>query len=146
MRPMPWAYFDSSVLVKRYISEQGSAAVRRLLRQYRFLSSAVAPVEVLSLVSLRYALGELTQRDLTAIRARLDKDRNYWELVEVSEIVLHRAEELVQKTGLKTLDALHLASARTFQAASGLAIPFITADVRQRKAAETLKMNLMWVE
>ena len=146
MRPMPWAYFDSSVLAKRYISEQGSAAARRLLRQYRFLSSAVAPVEVLSLLSRRYAFGELAQRDLAAIRARLDKDRSYWELVEVSEIVLHRAEELVQTTGLKMLDALHLASARTFQSASGLAIPFITADVRQRKAAETLKMNLMWVE
>ena len=146
MRPMSWAYFDSSVLVKRYVSEQGSAAARRLLRRYRFLSSAVAPVEVLSLLSRRCAIGELAQRDLAAIQARLDKDRSYWELVEVSEIVLDRAEELVQSTGLKTLDALHIASARTFQAASSLAIPFITADVRQRKAAETLGMNLMWVE
>jgi len=65
--------------------------------------------------------------------------------VEVSEIVLHRAEELVKKIWLKAIDALHLASARTFQAASGLAIPFITADVRQRKAADKLALNLIWV-
>ena len=146
MRPMPWAYFDSSVLVKRYVREPGSTAAQRLLRRYRFISSAVVPVEVLSRLKRRHGLGELTQRDFDSIRARLEKDRSYWELVEVSEIVLHRAEELVQKTGLTTMDALHLASARTFQSASGLAIPFITADVRQRKAAERLGMNLVWVE
>ncbi len=145
MRPTPWAYFDSSVLVKRYVSEPGSAAARRLLRQYRFLSSAVTPVEVLSSLTRRYSVGELTHRDVSAIRARQDKDCSYWELVEVSEIVLQRAEELVQKTGITTLAAIHLASARTFQAASGLAIPFITADVRQRKAAQALGLNLIWV-
>jgi predicted nucleic acid-binding protein len=146
VRQTRWAYFDASVLVKRYVKEQGSATARRLLQQYRFLSSAVAPVEVLSLVNRRRTLGELTQRDCLAIRSRLRKDHNYWELVEVSEVVLHQAEELAQKTGLRTLDAVHLASALTFQAASGLIVPFITADVRQRKVAETMALNLIWVD
>ena len=141
-----WAYFDTSVLVKRYVKEQGSAAARRLLQRYRFLSSAVAPVEVLSILSRRRTLGELTQRDFVAIRSRLRKDRSYWELVEVGESVLNQAEELAQKTGLRTLDALHLASVLTFQAASGLTIPFITADLRQRKAAEMLAINMIWVK
>lgn len=146
MTPGRWAYFDTSVLVKRYVKEQGSAAARRLLRRYRFLSSTVAPVEALSALSRRRIVGELTQRDFLAIRSRLHKDRSYWELVEVSPIVLSQAEELVQKTGLRTLDALHVASALTFQAASGLTIPFITADVRQREAADRLAINLIWVE
>ena len=42
-----WAYFDTSVLVKRYVKEAGSSATRRLLQRFRFLSSAVAPVEAL---------------------------------------------------------------------------------------------------
>jgi len=146
VKKTPWAYFDTSVLVKRYVKEQGSAAARRLLQQYRFLSSAVVPVEALSVLSRRCTLGELTHRDFVAIQSRLHKDRSHWELVEVGEIVLNQAEELVQKTGLRTLDALHLASILTFQVASGLTIPFITADVRQRKAAETLALNLIWVE
>jgi predicted nucleic acid-binding protein len=100
----------------------------------------------LSALSRRRIVGELTQRDFLAIRSRLHKDRSYWELVEVSPIVLSQAEELVQKTGLRTLDALHVASALTFQAASGLTIPFITADVRQREAADRLAINLIWVE
>ena len=62
------------------------------------------------------------------------------------EIVLNQAEEVAQKTVLRTLDALHLASALTFQTASGLTIPFITADVRQCRATEPLGINLIWVE
>ena len=141
-----WAYFDTSVLVKRYVKEEGSTTARRLLQRYRFLSSAVAPVEALSALSRRQTSGEVTRRDFLAIRSRLHKDRAYWELVEVGAIVLSQAEELVQKTGLRTLDALHVASALTFQAASGLTIPFVTADVRQRDAADTLALNLIWVE
>lgn len=144
--PARWAYFDTSVLVKRYVKEEGSTTARRLLRRYRFLSSAVAPVEVLSALSRRRMAGELTHRDFLAIRSRLHKDRSYWELVEVGPIVLSQAEELVQKTGLRTLDALHVASALMFQAASGLTLPFITADIRQREAAETLALNLIWIE
>jgi predicted nucleic acid-binding protein len=141
-----WAYFDTSVLVKRYVKEEGSAVARRLLQRYRFLSSAIAPVEVLSALSRRRTSGEVAPRDFLAIRSRLHKDRSYWELVEVGAIVLSQAEEVVQKTGLRTLEALHVASALAFQAASGLTIPFITADVRQRDAANNLALNLIWVE
>lgn len=141
-----WAYFDTSVLVKRYVKESGSATSRKLLQRYRFLSSALAPVEALSALSRRRTDGELTQRDFLAIKSRLHKDRAYWELVEVGPIVLSQAEELVQRAGLRTLDALHVASALTFQAASGLTIPFVTADVRQRDAAESLALNLIWIE
>ena len=141
-----WAYFDTSVLIKRYVKEAGSSAARKLLQRYRFLSSALAPVEALSALSRRRTAGEITQRDFLAIRSRLHKDRDYWELIEVGPIVLSQAEDLVQNTGLRTLDALHVASALTFQATSGLTIPFVTADVRQRDAAESLAINLIWIE
>jgi len=141
-----WAYFDTSVLVKRYVKEEGSTAARGLFQRYRLLSSAVAAVEVLSALGRRRTADELTQRDFLAIQSRLHKDRAYWELVEIGPIVLSQAEGLVQKTGLRTFDALHLASALTFQAATGLTIPFITADVRQREAAEMLALNLIWIE
>jgi predicted nucleic acid-binding protein len=138
--------FDTSVLVKRYVKEAGSSVSKQLFKRYRFLSSAVAPVEILSALARRRTAGELNQRDFLAIRSRLHKDRAYWELIEVGSIVLSQAKELVAKTGLRTLDALHVASALTFQAASGLTIPFVTADMRQREAAETLSLNLLWVE
>ncbi len=141
-----WAYFDTSVLAKRYVKEEGAAAAKKLLQRYRFLSSAVAPVELLSALGRRRLAGEVMQRDFLSIRSRIQKDRAYWELVEVGPIVLSQAEDIVQKTGLRTLDALHVASALTFQAASGLTIPFITADSKQRQGAEHFALNVIWIE
>ena len=86
--PAPWAYFDTSVLVKRYVREQGSPRARFLLRRHRFLSSAVAPVEVVSALCRRRAAGELTQQNFAAILTRIREDRSYWQLVEVSPLVL----------------------------------------------------------
>lgn len=141
-----WAYFDTSVLVKRYVKEEGSGPTRRLLQRFRFLSSAVAPVEAMSAFSRRRAAGELTPRDFLAIRSRLHKDRAYWEFVEVGEQVLRQAEELVQKTDVRSLDALHIASAIMFQAASGLTIPFITSDAKQRDVAQASGLTVIWVD
>ncbi|MGH7387624.1 MAG: type II toxin-antitoxin system VapC family toxin, partial [Candidatus Methylomirabilales bacterium] len=58
-----WAYFDTSVLVKRYVREPGSRRARVLLRRYRFLSSAIAPLEVISALVRRQSAGELTKRN-----------------------------------------------------------------------------------
>jgi hypothetical protein len=91
------------------------------------IGSTVAPVEALSALSRRRASGDLAPRDFFAIRARLHKDRGYWESVEVGEQVLRQAEELVQKADVRTLDDLHISSAVVFQDASGMTIPFITA-------------------
>ncbi len=143
--PAPWAYFDTSVLVKRYIQEPGSPRARALLRTHRFVSSAVAPLEVISALSRRLAAEDITKGDFAAILSRLQSDRAHWELVEVTPLVLDRAEDLLQETGLRTLDALHVASAFLFQAASGIRLPFITADALQREAAQETALDVVWV-
>ncbi|NGZ94676.1 MAG: hypothetical protein CV089_00835 [Nitrospira sp. WS110] len=146
VNPRQWAYFDTSVLVKRYVKEAGSLVTRRLLQRFRFLSSSIMPVEAMSAFSRRRASGDLALRDFLAIRSRLHKDQAYWELVEASEPVLREAEELVEKTDMRTLDAIHLASAIVFQSETGLTIPFITGDTKQRDAARMLGLTVIWVE
>lgn len=143
--PGSWAYFDTSVLVKRYVREIGSVRARSLLNKHRFLSSALAPIELMSALCRRAASGELTPADFARIQSKLKKDRLVWELVEVTPGVLNQAEQLVMETSLKTLDALHMATAMTFQAASGIRVPFITGDERQREAADKLELNVVWV-
>ena len=64
----------------------------------------------------------------------------------MSERVLRHAEELVQKTDLQTLDALHIASAVMFQTASRLTIPFVTSDAKRRDAAQAMALTVIWVE
>ena len=141
-----WAYFDTSALVKRYISEPGSLQVRQLLRRHEFLSSALTPVELLSGLSRRRRDGDLSERTFAALLRRIQGDRARWELVEVGSLVLNRAEEIFQgHVSIKTFDAIHVASLVTFQTASGRGIPLITGDGRQRDAGIHLGLDVIWV-
>jgi hypothetical protein len=139
------AYFDTSVLLKRYVHERGSDRARSLVRHYRFVSSAVAPVEAIAALSRRRAAGLLADGVLRAIVRRMRGDRLHWEFVEVSPLVLDRAEEIVELTALRALDALHVASALILRAATGTRAPFITADAEQRDAAGVLGLEVIWV-
>jgi len=65
--------------------------------------------------------------------------------VEVSGLVLKEAEEVILKTGLRTLDAIHLASMLTFQNASGIQLPFITGDSKQQEATAQFGLDAVWV-
>jgi hypothetical protein len=46
---------------------------------------------------------------------------------------------------MTALDAIHVASLVTFQAASGLKIPFVTGYDRQREAAGDIGLDVVWV-
>lgn len=139
------AYFDTSVLVKRYVREDGSARAQALLRRHEFASSSLAPVEAISALCRRRAAGDLAARDLALILGRMRDDRACWDLVEATGIVLGRAEDLIRQTGVRTLDAVHLASALTLQSALGAPLPFVTAAVRQGEAAQALGMAVVLV-
>ena len=143
----PWAYVDTSVLLKRYIKEAGTADARRLLRRYRVVSSAIAPIEATSALWRRRAAGDVADADLRAVLRRLAEDRSHWELVDLTTDVLDRAEQVIQRTAVRTLDAVHLASALAVQAASGRRhiVQFVTADSRQRDAAVGLGLQVTWV-
>lgn len=140
------AYFDTSVLVKRYTSEPGSARARALLRRHRLLSSAIAPAEAMATFRCRHAAGEIGARALAELFRLLATNRRNWDLVALTSLVLGRAEELIQALTLRTLDAVHIASVLTFQADTGLRLTFVTASARQRAAAQRLNLEVVWVE
>ena len=143
---MTFAYFDTSALIKRYVRERGSTRVVSLMRRHDLLSSAITPVEVMSALSRRRRDRELSEEDFAATASRVQSERIRWELVEVGETVLNRAEEIVQGTvPMRALDAVHVASLMAFQAASSIQIPFVTGDGRQRDAANYLGLDVIWV-
>jgi hypothetical protein len=62
--------------------------------------------------------------------------------------VLNRAERVISQTGVRTLDAIHLASALHARAGAGtseIPIPFVTADMPQREAALRLGLDVQWI-
>ena len=139
------AYFDTSVVVKRYVEEAACAQARGFMRRFHLLSSVIAPVETVSALCRRRRAGELSVVDFDAIVARLRTDRAHWELVELGPRIRERAEQLLQRAELRALDALHIASASIVQEDSGMALPFVTADDRQRGAAAGAGLRVLWV-
>lgn len=143
-RSRTWAYFDSSALVKRYVDEPGRREVLRLMRRHACVASSVAPVELRSAIRRRVADGTLEAARVPAILKRLATDRPYWTLVEVGKDVLAGAEALVAAHPLRTLDAIHVASAQLFaKRVSASGVTFISADVGQTDAAAALGMNAL---
>lgn len=111
--------------------------------------SQIAPVEVLSGVMRRTREGLLSER--TAREARLIIDRHAsqeYEVVALTDDVVRRAEDLLERHTLRASDAIQLASAlqssdRLDIVASG-ALAFVSADTRLLAAAE--REGLMTVD
>jgi predicted nucleic acid-binding protein len=59
--------------------------------------------------------------------------------------VLTKAEEIVVSYDLRTLDAVHLASAIVIQDSIGTPLPFVTADERQIAAARDCQLETIAV-
>lgn len=131
-----WTYFDTSALVKRYIDEPGRRDVMRLLRRTRCVTSAVLPVELRSGLRRRVAEGSIDARRLPTILQHVAVDRTYWTFVEVGVDVLAGAETLVAAHPIRTLDAIHVASAQLFAARGSIpGLTFVSADKRQTETA-----------
>lgn len=142
-----WAYFDTSALVKRYVAEPGRRDVLRLLRRHECLTSAVLPVELRSALRRRGAEGSIDPARMPEMLRRVASDRAYWTLVDVGADVLAAAESLVAGYPLRTLDAIHVASAQLF--AGRVPIPgllFVSADARQTSVAAAVGLTVTLIE
>ncbi len=118
-------YVDSSALVKLVVREPESPALRQYLRRRQpLVASALAQAEVTRAV---LPLGEAALRQVRKVLARI-------ELVRVNNRVLTIAGTL-EPQALRTLDAIHLATASLF--GDSLA-RLVCYDERMARAAEAL--------
>jgi predicted nucleic acid-binding protein len=139
---LPPAYFDTSALVKRYVVEEGSRHVRRLLRRYEVISSAVFHVEIGSALRRRKTEGAVSDATLKRLLDRVRSDAASWRLVAVADEVLVLARDRVLEHPLRSLDAVHLASAEAIRR-EGVILPFVTADVGQAAAALAVGLEVI---
>ena len=137
-----YAYFDTSALVKRYVDEPGSLEVRRLLRARRVMSSVLLRVEVLSAPRRRREEAELSARAFARLLRRVEADDASWQLVPVSDEIVAAARSRVLQQSVRTLDAIHLASAEALHR-EGLRIPFVTADARQADSGRAIGLDVV---
>jgi predicted nucleic acid-binding protein len=117
-------YLDASALVKRYVDEAGSAAVVPAMN----LADTCSICRIGFVETIRAVARGGEPEDLE----RAERDWDGFHIIEVDRIVTEHAARLSVETGLRTLDALHLAAALTLPAES---VTFATWDVRLHRAA-----------
>jgi predicted nucleic acid-binding protein len=129
-------YVDSSALLKRYIDEPDSEAAEALLRSDPSLLTARHTI-----VEVRRNLARLlVDSDAAAARSAFTEDLRVFSIVELDELTCDTAAGIAEMTGVRTLDALHLAAA---QRVGGPAVPLLTFDLRQAQAARSLGLTVV---
>ena len=140
------AYFDTSVLLKRYVQEPHTDQAVALIKRHSVVTAAIAPLEAVSALRRLEATGLLEAQNYRAILKRIQNDRQTWDLIGLSIEILQSAERIVQDCNVRCLDAIHLASANSFQSRLNRPLSFVTADRQQRKAASQINIEVLWLE
>lgn len=124
-------FLDSSALAKRYVQERGSDRVEEILSSASSLGvSVISLLEVVSALCRRRRERKLSHQQYLKAKQALFEDIEDASLVNVTDQVMARSVELLERWPLRSSDALHIASAAEWSAEL-----FVSADERQCAAA-----------
>jgi predicted nucleic acid-binding protein len=129
------AYVDTSVVLRVLLRQKG--ALRSWGRWTEAWSSEILKVEarrVLDHLRLEGALDDEATASAHEDLVRIEQSIGF---IELTQAVLRRAGAPMP-TVVKTLDAIHLASALVFRESRGEGPAFLTHDGRQKTAARAL--------
>ncbi|MBW8059052.1 MAG: type II toxin-antitoxin system VapC family toxin [Solirubrobacterales bacterium] len=125
-------YLDASALVKRYVEEEGSELVLSGMEDARAWSMCrIGYVETVRAVAL--AAGRNAVKGVEA-------DWLSFDVIEVDRALTEHAAELTLSTELRSLDALHLASALVLPSED---LTIATWDARLHRAARDQGMKTL---
>ena len=111
------AYFDTAYVVKCYVLEPGSDAVRALAANVdELVSSELARVEFAAAIQRRRREKVFSRRDADAVLAQFESDcaAHVWSLVSINSVVIDHVTQtfasLPATVAMRSADALHCAT------------------------------------
>jgi len=130
-------YLDTSSLVKLYVAEKDSEEIRTLVTgALAVATSAVTYVEAKAAFARKEREGGIGKEEYKRLLVEdFQKDWETYLTIRVSEALIRRAGDLVDKHILRALDAVHLASACMLRERTEHPVVFSSADERLAKAA-----------
>ncbi len=129
-------YLDTSALVKKYVIETGTEAVRTLLRNEKeFVTSKLTYAEVSASFARKYREGEIEERDYSKIWKSFINDWKTLILVEARDELFPLIHKLTEDHSLRGADAIHLSSALWLGDSIGEPLTFVASDSRLLTAA-----------
>ncbi len=136
------AYAESSAVLNWLLGEPGDEAVRLLLADAeRVVASTLTKVECARALARGVATERLGPADELAALQLLDMASASWVTLEMMGRVLDRARARFPHEPVRTLDALHLATAVMFHEAHGK-LTMVSLDDRIRENAAALGLSV----
>jgi predicted nucleic acid-binding protein len=136
-------YAESSAILAWLLDEPAAPEVRRLLSDARLIVASDLTLIECDRVLLRASeLKDLTEAETADRRAHLAAAVSQWQILHIMHEIVDRARQPFSTEPIRTLDAIHLASALTARAAvAGLAL--LSLDERVRTAGKRLGFDLL---
>ena len=129
-------YLDASALVKRYLPEHGSTALRTLFRKSaRVAMARIGHAEVASAFTRAARAGAISDDTRDKLVSRLEAELAGFTIVELRSSLARSAIEILERHPLRANDALHLAAALALRS-QGTALSFWCADDHLLAAAD----------
>ena len=136
-------YLDSSVVLRVLLAEKHRLDVWG--RWERAFASELLGLEVRRAIDRLRILGHLDQRATAALLQHTATIEDAISIVSLTRTIIRRAA-LPMASPVRTLDAMHLATALVMRERSDRPLTFATHDVRQADAARTLGFSAIGVD
>lgn len=142
---MPYYYFDSTALVKRYSMERGTRIVNRLLvkRGKVAILSPWSVTDFYTIMTTRVQEGKITRDDCYSVLYKFEvesKQGLFHFIVPTVETYLATKDLALEYPFLHAPQVLHLALARELKP---LRLTVVSADVRLLGAAKTVGLHIL---
>lgn len=137
-------YLDTSSLVKLYVAEPGSEAVRRLVAGATIVAtSSIAYTETRAALARRRRERALRPGDFAAAKKTFEAEWPKYFTIEVTSALCRQAGEFAERYRLRAYDAVHLAAFAEIARQAGVrATRFSSFDKALNRAARSLGQTL----
>ena len=130
-------YIDTSDLVKLYVDESGSDAIKEIVRKATVIStSKVAYAEARAAFARKQRDGGFSFKVLRKIVEDFNREWESYFLIEVTDGLIRSAGDIAEKHLLRGFDSIHLASAINLKNKIGSEVYFSSNDEKLNQAAE----------
>ena len=135
-------FFDSSSFIKKFINEQGSGEVDNYCQKASMLGlSIICLPEMMSALNRKVREGNLSVENYSIIKEQIVEDIEDIQIVNLMPEVVSGSIRLLEKSRLRSLDALHLSCAIIWNCDL-----FISSDKRQIDAAESSGLRVKYIQ
>jgi predicted nucleic acid-binding protein len=130
-------YLDSSNIVKLYVQELDTERVKRsVVEAANLATSRIAYVEVRCALSRKRREGQVSPGDYAKAVSAFRADWGRFVAVEITQPVVELAAELCGAHVLRSMDAIHLASAKLLAGSQSAPVRVSSSDLRLDSAAK----------